>query len=208
MPLEALAEWQHLERLEVLDLSHCHLQARNVASLASFELPALRVLRLSGNPIAAEGAATIARWLPTLQALERLELADALIDAQGREMLNAAATRVRLVFDPPPVRFATIDAIGTELELARVNESEWAISFDGTRKPIRQRTRGSRGQAIDEVIECAMLGSAVRTLSTGMPRRLARDGVALQFGRYSDAQALLVVAPDHSEILFEPRMDR
>jgi hypothetical protein len=45
-PLSALAEWDHLRRLEVLDLSYCYLQGSAIQVLASLDLPAIRVLRL------------------------------------------------------------------------------------------------------------------------------------------------------------------
>jgi uncharacterized protein (TIGR02996 family) len=203
-PLRALETWQHIARLEVLDLSHCQIQGAAVAAVAALELPALRVLRLSGNPLGPAGAAAIAGRLRALPALERLELLDTGIGAMEAADLRAAGARAELLVDAVPPDRLALDAVGSELELARVNESEWAISLDGERKPIRLRRRDAQGMAIDTMVERTVLGRVVRALWTGAPRRIGPEGIAVPVGGPGHADAWFAIAPDHSEVRYEP----
>jgi hypothetical protein len=89
--------------------------------LASLDLPAIRVLRLSGNPFGAASAAVIAKRLPAWPALEQLDLRETQVSDSDVAALRATGTRARIVVDKElPSRLA-IDAIGSELELTRVS---------------------------------------------------------------------------------------
>lgn len=197
-PLDALRRWTRHMHLEVLDVSHCRgMSVVGVAALMSLRLPALRVLRMSGNPVGDEGARMLASYVRELPALERLELLDAGISARGAAMLRAAGAGVEMVFEaPPPARLA-IDAFGIDLELIRVHESGWAVEIDGTRRPLRI-LRGSGQRAA----QLAPLGPVVRALSTGAPRQLASEVICVSIG--PDDEARLGIAIDRSELWYEP----
>jgi hypothetical protein len=143
----------------------------------------------------------IAKRLQAWPALEQLELRETQVGDPDVAALRATGTRARIVVDKElPSRLA-IDAIGSELELTRVNELEWAIWLDGARTPIRVRRRGAYRQASEEAVECAALEPIVRALWTGAPRRLRGEVITLPIN--GDHEVQLVIAPDRSEVRYE-----
>lgn len=202
LALLALSGWDHITGLEVLDLSHCRgLSAATVRVLASLDLRALRVLRLSGTPVDNDLARVLAEPLRDLPALERLELVDTRVDPLGAAALRSRGVRAEILLEAPPPSRLAVDAVGIELELFQVNESEWGVAIDGARRPIRIRSRGELRQAIDTVADRALLGPVVHALSRGAPRRLFSDRIEVAVHRHL---AVLAVAPDRSELRYEP----
>jgi uncharacterized protein (TIGR02996 family) len=210
-PLRSLLEgWRRREHLEALDLSCCGVYAGAIRLLASLELSALRVLRLSGNPLGPEGAAALAMHLSALPALERLELLGTDLGEERAALEAAAGSRVQLVTGAPPSR-VVIDAVGLELELeleleltrasGEVSESEsaWTIALDGVRTPIRLA-------ADDTLRSHAALGRMAYRLWLGAPCRLTREGVAVSArnSRFAEEDDVLAIASDRSEVRFSP----
>jgi hypothetical protein len=128
----------------------------------------------------------IAKRLPAWPALEQLDLRETQIGDPDIAALRATRTRARIIVDKELLSRLAIDAIGGELELTRVNKSEWEVWLDGVRKPIRVRRRGAYRQAIDEAVERAALEPVVITLPI-----------------HGDHEVQLVIAPDRSEVLYE-----
>ncbi|HWO18893.1 MAG TPA: TIGR02996 domain-containing protein [Kofleriaceae bacterium] len=198
-PLRALRRWDPHARLEVLDVSHCRLAVTELRILLSLHLPALRVLRLSGNRIDDDGARVLASHMSKLPALERLELLDAGISARSAAMLReSTGSRVEIVLEAPPPSRLAIDALGIELELIRVDASGWVAEVDGARRPIRVVTHHGR-----RVTSQAPLGPLVHALATGAPRELVSDAISVAVGPHEEAR--LGIALDRSEVWFEPR---
>lgn len=197
-PLGTLQRWDQHTRLEVLDVSHCRLAVVGVRTILAFHLPALRVLRLSGNRIGDDGARVLASHLPKLPALERLELLDADLSARGAAALReAAGSRVEIVVEAPPPSRLAIDALGVDLELIRIDESRWAVEIDGARRPIRVVTRRER-----RATALASLEPVVHALSTGAPRELVLDAISVAVGPGEEAR--IGIALDRSEIWYAP----
>ncbi len=134
-------------------------------------------------------APELAKRLGLLPVLERLELIDTRIHPDDVALLRTQ-TRAEIVLDAPPLPdWITID-VGSELELVRINDSDWAIWLDGMRVPIRIAKQVPQGPSVDAVVGCTDLGRLVHAVSRGVPRNRTRTALAIASDRsdvrYSD----------------------
>jgi len=177
--LEPLAQWSYLDRLEFLDLSYSGM----VDEFAELDLPALRILRLSGNRLVPRSAAPkIAKRLGLLPALARLEFIGTEVHPDDVALLRTQ-TRAELILDVPPLPDRITIDIGSELELVRLNGSDWAIWLDGVRVPIRIPKPAPPGPTVDALVDCTDLGRLARALSKGVPPHCTDEALTIAYDR-------------------------
>ncbi len=124
--LTTLLRWHHLNQLEELDVRSCGLDAWALDDLLALDLAALRVLKLSGNPLGDRGTQVLQQRLRHLPRLEHLEL----VECDVTDITHAAITERE---DLP----ATLELCGTTIELIRTRPDQFGVLVDGVRRTVR-----------------------------------------------------------------------
>ncbi|HEU0036243.1 MAG TPA: TIGR02996 domain-containing protein [Kofleriaceae bacterium] len=128
-----LHSWNHWPALELLDVRRCGIDALMVNPLVE-GLDALRVLKLSGNPIGSDGASSLAARLAQLPALRELHVLGCDLGADAARTLTDTLPGVRIELDMP--RRVPLDLVGHELVFVHDEGATWRIEVDGVARPI------------------------------------------------------------------------
>jgi len=177
--LPRILEWDHVDRLEVLDLSRTTLTPEALRDVLARPFGALRELRLSGNPLGPSGAKVLGEALPRLRSLAALQVVSCGFDDAPLATRATITSRV-------PDRIA-IDLVGTVIELQRAGET-WTVLVDGVPRMVRWQSVARGDDRPDRVTKpwqmakLAPLDTLAGALAGGAIRVPSPDGCVVDLG--------------------------
>ncbi len=186
--VKLLVNWIALDRIELLDLAWTGLQPEMLRDVLALELGGLRRLRVSRNPLGAEGARILAHAIAALPALRELEVLECGFDLAALAAIRAACgTRVTLAHAMPTV--VAVDLIGAQLVLRRKTTNAWEVEVDGEKRAVRwcsvsaDDRPGERVTQAWQIAEVAPFDALATAIASGATREFRPlEGYTIELG--------------------------